>query len=106
MAGRGGRVNVGPGLAIAGLEIGRIVSSSYLVTTTISSKGQIVIPRQVRERLEIRAGDDFLLLELANGDILPRRSSPPEIVCVASAPDAGAGLGAESRACSGGRLVE
>jgi AbrB family looped-hinge helix DNA binding protein len=47
------------------------------VTTTISSKGQIVIPSQVRERLEIRAGDDFLLLELANGDILLRRSRPP-----------------------------
>ncbi len=77
MAGRGSYVNVGPGLAIVGLDIGRIVSPSYLVTTTISSKGQMVIPRQVRERLEIRAGDDFLLLELANGDILLRRSSPP-----------------------------
>jgi len=48
------------------------------MTTTISSKGQMVIPRQVRERLEIRAGDDFLLLELANGDILLRRSRPPK----------------------------
>ena len=38
----------------------------------------MVIPRQVRERLEIRAGDDFLLLELANGDILLRRSRPPK----------------------------
>ena len=64
-------------MAITGLDIGRFVSSSYLVTTTISSKGQMVIPRQVRERLEIRAGDDFLLLELANGDILLRRSRPP-----------------------------
>ena len=47
------------------------------MTTTISSKGQLVIPSGVRERLEIRAGDDFLLLELANGDILLRRSRPP-----------------------------
>jgi AbrB family looped-hinge helix DNA binding protein len=47
------------------------------MTTTISSKGQMVIPSQVRERLEIRAGDDFLVLELANGDILLRRSRPP-----------------------------
>lgn len=54
------------------------VSQSYRMTTTISSKGQMVIPRQVRERLEIRAGDDFLLLELANGDILLRRSRPPK----------------------------
>jgi AbrB family looped-hinge helix DNA binding protein len=37
----------------------------------------MVIPRQVRERLEIRAGEDFLLLELSNGDILLRRSRAP-----------------------------
>jgi AbrB family looped-hinge helix DNA binding protein len=48
------------------------------VTTTISSKGQVVIPRQVRERQEIRPGDDFLLFELSNGDILLRRSRPPK----------------------------
>lgn len=64
-------------MAIVGLDIGRVVSPSYLVTTTISSKGQMVIPRPVRQRLEIRAGDDFLLLELANGDILLRRARPP-----------------------------
>ena len=46
--------------------------------TTISSKGQIVIPRQVRERQEMRPGDDFVLLELSNGDILLRRSRPPK----------------------------
>jgi AbrB family looped-hinge helix DNA binding protein len=47
------------------------------MTTTISSKGQVVIPRQVRERQEIRPGDDFHLFELSNGDILLRRSRPP-----------------------------
>jgi AbrB family looped-hinge helix DNA binding protein len=47
------------------------------VTTTISSKGQVVIPRQVRVRQEIQPGDDFLLFELSNGDILLRRSRPP-----------------------------
>ena len=46
--------------------------------TTISSKGQIVIPRQVRERQEIRPGDDFVLFELSNGDILLRRSRLPK----------------------------
>jgi len=65
------------GLAIGALDSRAGVRPSYLVTTTISSKGQMVIPRQVRERLEIRAGDDFLLLELANGDLLLRRSRPP-----------------------------
>ena len=37
----------------------------------------MVIPRQVRARQEIRAGDDFLLFELSNGDILLRRSRRP-----------------------------
>jgi len=48
------------------------------MTTTISSKGQVVIPRPIRERQEIRAGDDFFLFELSNGDILLRRSRPPK----------------------------
>jgi AbrB family looped-hinge helix DNA binding protein len=47
------------------------------VTTRISSKGQVVIPRQVRVRQEIQPGDDFLLFELSNGDILLRHSRPP-----------------------------
>ena len=37
-----------------------------------------MIPRQVRERQEIRPGDDFVLFELSNGDILLRRSRPPK----------------------------
>jgi AbrB family looped-hinge helix DNA binding protein len=48
------------------------------VTTTISSKGQLVIPRPVRERHKFRAGDDFLLFELSNGDILLRRIRRPK----------------------------
>jgi len=47
------------------------------VTTTISSKGQVVIPRQIRERHKLRAGDDLLLFELSNGDILIRRAKKP-----------------------------
>jgi AbrB family looped-hinge helix DNA binding protein len=47
------------------------------VTTTISSKGQVVIPRPVRERQQLRAGDDLLLFELSNGDIVLRRSRAP-----------------------------
>jgi len=47
------------------------------VTTTISSKGQVVIPRPVRERHNIRPGDDFILLELSNGDILLRHVRRP-----------------------------
>lgn len=48
------------------------------VTTTISSKGQVVIPRPVRERQKFRPGDDFLLFELSNGDILLRRIRQPK----------------------------
>jgi AbrB family looped-hinge helix DNA binding protein len=47
------------------------------VTTTISSKGQVVIPQPVRERHKLRAGDDLYLFELSNGDIVLRRVKPP-----------------------------
>ncbi len=46
--------------------------------TTISSKGQVVIPQPVRERHKLRAGDDLLLFELANGDIVLRRARAPK----------------------------
>ena len=48
------------------------------MTTTISSKGQLVIPRVVRERQKIRDGDGFFLFELSNGDILLRRARAPK----------------------------
>lgn len=48
------------------------------MTTTISNKGQVVIPRPVRERHKFRAGDDFLLFELSNGDIMLRRVRQPK----------------------------
>ena len=46
--------------------------------TTISSKGQVVIPLPVRERQKLRAGDDFQLFELSNGDIILRRVRAPK----------------------------
>ena len=48
------------------------------MTTTISSKGQVVIPRPVRERRGFRPGDDFQLLELSNGDIELRPFRAPK----------------------------
>ena len=48
------------------------------MTTTISSKGQVVIPLPVRERQKLRAGDDFQLFELSNGDIILRRVRAPK----------------------------
>jgi AbrB family looped-hinge helix DNA binding protein len=48
------------------------------VTTTISSKGQVVIPQPVRERHKLRSGDDLILFELSNGDIVLRRARAPK----------------------------
>lgn len=48
------------------------------MTTTISSKGQVVIPQPVRERHQLKAGDDLLLFELSNGDIVLRRVRAPK----------------------------
>jgi AbrB family looped-hinge helix DNA binding protein len=42
------------------------------VTTTLSAKGQIVIPRDLRSRLNLKAGDDFIVLSSASGDIMLR----------------------------------
>ena len=44
----------------------------------MSSKGQVVIPLPVRKRQRIQPGDDFLLFELSNGDILLRRTRAPK----------------------------
>ena len=48
------------------------------MTTTLSSKGQLVIPREVRERHNLHTGDELLLLELSNGDILLRHTRKPK----------------------------
>ena len=48
------------------------------MTTTISSKGQVVIPQPVRDRHHLKAGDDLLLFELSNGDIVLRRARAPK----------------------------
>jgi AbrB family looped-hinge helix DNA binding protein len=48
------------------------------VTTTLSQKGQVVIPQEVRKKLCLRPGDDFTVLTSRSGDILlrPVRKSP------------------------------
>jgi AbrB family looped-hinge helix DNA binding protein len=48
------------------------------MTTTLSSKGQVVIPLPVRQRQKLRAGDDLFLFELSNGDIILRRARAPK----------------------------
>ena len=47
------------------------------MTTTLSSKGQVIIQQPVRKRHGLRSGDDLLLLELSNGDLLLRQVRKP-----------------------------
>jgi len=56
----------------------REVRHSYNMTTRLSSKGQIVIPQPVRERHQLRPGDDLILFELSNGDIVLRHARVPK----------------------------
>ena len=42
------------------------------MTTTLSVKGQIVIPQKVRTRHKLKAGADFTVITRGNGDILLR----------------------------------
>ena len=42
------------------------------MTTTLSVKGQIVIPQRVRASHKLKAGADFTVITRSNGDILLR----------------------------------
>ncbi len=48
------------------------------MTTVLSKKGQLVLPVSVRERLELRPGDDFeIFIEDGDSILLKRVSRPP-----------------------------
>jgi AbrB family looped-hinge helix DNA binding protein len=42
------------------------------MTTTLSVKGQLVIPQAVRARHKLRAGTDFTVITRSNGEIILR----------------------------------
>ncbi len=42
------------------------------MTTTIATKGQIVIPKSIRDRLDIGVGDDFEIWADEGGEIILR----------------------------------
>ena len=42
------------------------------MTTTLSVKGQVVIPQPVRGRQKLKAGTDFTVITRSNGDIILR----------------------------------
>ena len=42
------------------------------MTTTLSVKGQLVIPQRVRETQKLKSGTDFTVITRSNGDIILR----------------------------------
>lgn len=42
------------------------------MTTTLSVKGQVVIPQRVRASLKLKAGTDFTVITRSNGEIILR----------------------------------
>jgi AbrB family looped-hinge helix DNA binding protein len=47
------------------------------VTTTLSAKGQVVIPRDIRAKWGLKQGHDFLVLCSSTGEILLRPVKRP-----------------------------
>src|SRR5687768_12320824 len=48
------------------------VRESERMTATLSAKGHLVIPQQVRASHQLKAGTDFTVITRKNGDILLR----------------------------------
>lgn len=46
------------------------------MTTTLSVKGQVVIPQAVRQEQKLKTGTDFVVLTRSNGDIVLRPIKP------------------------------
>ena len=51
---------------------------SYLATTKMSSKGQVVIPEEIRKRLGLKTGDQFVVVGEKDVVIL-KAISPPSM---------------------------
>ena len=47
------------------------------MTTTLSAKGQVVIPRDIREKWGLKQGHDFVVLCSSTGEILLRPVKQP-----------------------------
>jgi AbrB family looped-hinge helix DNA binding protein len=49
-----------------------------LATTKMSSKGQVVIPEEIRKRLKLKAGDQFVVVG-EKGVVILKAISPPSM---------------------------
>ena len=49
----------------------------HTVKTTVSSKGQIVLPAEIREQDDIQPGQEFIVERLDRGEYRLRRRTPP-----------------------------
>ncbi len=45
----------------------------YAMTTTLSARGQIVLPKEIRDQRRLRTGDDFEIFSDEPGTIVLRR---------------------------------
>jgi AbrB family looped-hinge helix DNA binding protein len=59
-------------------KIPKGVSMSDLATTKMSSKGQVVIPEEIRKRLKLKTGDQFVVVGEKDVVIL-KTISPPSM---------------------------
>lgn len=57
--------------------------------TTVTSKGQVTVPREVRERVGLRPGDKVVFTVLSNGTVVmrPKRGSILELAGRLNAPN-------------------
>jgi AbrB family looped-hinge helix DNA binding protein len=49
-----------------------------LATTKLSSKGQVVIPEEIRDSLGLKAGDQFVVIGRGDAVILKAIAKPPQ----------------------------
>ena len=56
--------------------------------TTLSAKGQVTIPRELRERLRLKAGDKIAWSLLGNGTVVmrPRTRRPVDLIGMLTRP--------------------
>lgn len=52
---------------------------SEIATTKMSSKGQVVIPDPIRKRMNLKAGEQFVVLSDDEDVVILKRISPPSL---------------------------